>query len=195
MSRKERRAERKAAKEAKQQEKSIRLKENIIETANTPRIAVLPDIDKQPQTALSIQDLDVPKQPKANYSGSRHGHMMTWCARISDQDGEWSWSESRDWTGKEWSNEIMKPLNSMEGQEWLELQNMSSDTGHLMHHDHEVADLCREAQDRWIELNYEEFDTVFRFRTGNLKRAWGIEQMGHFYLIWYERNHNIYPTD
>ena len=50
------------------------------------------------------------------------------------------------------------------------------------------------AQRRWRDLEYEEFDVLFRFRLGNLKRAWGIVVQSHFFMVWWDRTHSIYPT-
>lgn len=61
-----------------------------------------------------------------------------------------------------------------------------------MHHSHDICDIDEGAIERWVELGFEEFDTIFRFRLGNKKRAWGIELQGHFFMIWYERHHKIY---
>lgn len=187
---------RKLEREQRRKEKSVKLVSSFIEEniPLTPKIQHLPDIDKRPMHDAKFGNLNVPKQPKTKHDGSRFGYKMTWCARIADHTGQWSWGEARLWTDGEWDTDISSGLNSLQSHDWKEIQYMNSDTGHLMHHDHEVSSLCDEAVARWFELEYEQFDTIFRFRLGNLKRAWGIEVQGHFYLIWYERNHKIYPT-
>lgn len=196
MSSKEDRAHRKLKREQRRKQKSVKLASSFVEEniSSTPKIQCLPDIEKQPLTDAQFGSLHVPKQPKTKHNGSRFGYKMTWCARIADLEGQWSWGEVRAWSQNEWSADISNGLNNLESLDWSEIQNMNSDTGHLMHHDHDVSTLCDESVARWFELEYDQFDTVFRFRLGNLKRAWGIEVQGHFYLIWYERNHQIYPT-
>lgn len=42
-----------------------------------PKIQFMPDIAKMPLTQTSLEDLDVPKQPKTNVNGSRFGYQMT----------------------------------------------------------------------------------------------------------------------
>lgn len=197
MNKKLEREERKLAKKEKKTKKSVRLRSEFIEniTDQTPKIQFLPDLDKLPKLESSLQALETPKQPKANQTGSRFGLKMTWCARIADLQDDWSWGESRQWTDDEWNEQISKGLNSLEGLDWSELQAMTSDTMHLMHHQHDINDLCDEAVERWLERDLEQFDSPFRFRLGNRKRAWGVELQGHFYLVWYEREHNIYPVD
>lgn len=64
-----------------------------------------------------------------------------------------------------------------------EIQSQLSDTSHLMHHDHAISDLCPGAQQRWRNLGYEEFGILFRFRLGNLKRAWDTVVQSHFFMV------------
>lgn len=193
---KEVRDNRKQKRKLKRKQKSIKLVKAFVEedTSSVPKIQCLPDVQKRPITDAQLGKLQVPKQPKAKHNGSRFGYKMTWCARLADLEEHWSWGEARGWTDTEWKLEILSGLDSLEQLDWSEIQRMNSDTGHLMHHDHDISTLCDEAVARWLELEYDQFDTVFRFRLGNLKRAWGIEVQGHFYLIWYERHHKIYPT-
>lgn len=188
---------RKDARKKKRQEKSVKFRADFIENnpEQIPKIQFLPDLDKYPKLDANISELETPKQPIINQSGSRFGLKMTWCARAADKYDQWSWGEDRGWASDEWNNEIAKCLDSLEGHDWKEIQAMTSDTMHLMHHDHDISDLCDEAVERWIERDLEQFDTLFRFRLGNKKRAWGIELQGHFYMIWYERNHQIYSVD
>ena len=79
---------------------------------------------------------------------------------------------------------------------WGEIDSFSSDSGHKMHHDHEVSDLINEAQDRWRKLDLEQFESIFRFRLGGQKRrAWGFVVQAHFHLVWWDRNHSLSPTE
>jgi len=64
-----------------------------------------------------------------------------------------------------------------------------------MHHGHEVSDLVSEAQKRWIALDLEQFDSVFRFRLGGTKRVWGYIVQAHFHIVWWDRLHSIYPSE
>lgn len=201
MTKKLTREERKQARADKKKIKSVRLaahQESLIST--TPKIAFLPDLQKTPIIGSAIGSLEVPKQPVTNHTGSRYGLKMTWCARHADCIGHWSWRsgdelhEPRAWGGDEWLDPITHNMNHLEGMDWSEIENMISDSGLRMHHGHDITDLCNDAIDRWLSLGYEQFETIFRFRLGNTKRAWGIELQGHFYLIWYEREHNIFPV-
>ena len=132
--------------------------------------------------------------PKTIFEGSRFGARMTYCVTKKDHEAYWSWAEPRAWTVEEWSNEISPSLNSFSRLTWGEIDGFSSESGHKMHHGHEIHQLVEEAQQRWLSLGLEQFDTVFRFRMGGTKRAWGYVVQAHFHMVWWDRNHSIYPV-
>ena len=141
-------------------------------------------------------DESVSKIPKAAPQGSRFDRRMTWCRTRADVEGAWSWGEPRQWTDDEWTSTIHCDLSYLSASTWGEIDQMSSGSAHKMHHAHELVDLVEEAQDRWIERDLEQFDSVFRFRIGGQKRrAWGFIVQAHFHLVWWEREHNIYPVE
>lgn len=190
------RRERKEARKRRKAEKASKLAARLVgeNVPSRPRVHALPPNEKRPKPGVRLAAIPPPKRPRVVADGGRFQTPMTWCARKADLEGSWSWGEQRQWTEAEWESEIFPGLNSHEGALWREIQGQTSGEGHYMHHDHDVAELCNEAMDRWLALELEEFDTVFRFRFGNTKRAWGIELQGHFYLVWWERYHRIYPT-
>ncbi|WP_421227110.1 hypothetical protein [Aeromonas jandaei] len=196
LSKKAEREQRKQEKADRKREKSVRLQQAYLaeDLIKAPKFIPLPDIEKMPQTAAAIDTLVVPKQPKVDETGSRFEMRMTWCARLADLQGSWTWGESRTWTQQEWDDVISPGMNALEGNYWKDIQRMASDTRHLMHHDHDITDLCDEAIERWLELGLEQFDTPFRFRLGNLPRVWGVVLQGHFYMVWWDRLHRIYPV-
>jgi hypothetical protein len=136
--------------------------------------------------------IEILKEPRA--LTSRFAEPVTWCVRKFDGDGEWSWGEQRAWHDAEWSEDIEPKFKEFQQLTWKEVMNMGSDSGHSMHHHQELDTLAEEAQYRWMDLNLEEFDNLFRFRLGNKKRAWGIVVQAHFFMVWWEREHKIYPT-
>lgn len=136
------------------------------------------------------------KTPRANEPKSRFADRVSWCVTRSDRKGEWGWGEVRDWTNEEWETLIQPKLLELQQLTWGEVDRFSSDTGHKMHHSHEIGDIHSEAQDRWCAIGLEEYDTLFRFRFGGQKkRAWGFIVGSHFHLVWWDRQHMIYETD
>lgn len=192
LSRKDAREARKQAKLDKLNRRKMQIDTEVVKQPLT--VVHLSEQDKRPKSDTSIDQLLSKDQQLAKAANTgRFELSMTWCARIADQEGEWSWREPRKWAEKEWEDDIIQTLDHLQGKTWSEIDDFSSGTGHKMHHGHEVSDLCKEARRRWKGLGYEEFD-VFRFRTGSKRRAWGIPLHGHFYLIWFERGHKIYPV-
>lgn len=165
-------------------------------------------IDPQPKTALDTAVDPAPriaphlaraaaqaeKQPKAIADGGRFDSQVTWCITRADRAGRWSWHEDRAWTENEWNQTISPAFSQFEKMTWRQVDSFSSETGHKMHHGHEVSDLVKEAQVRWVALDLEQFDTVFRFRLGGTRRAWGYVVQAHFHMVWWERRHRIYPV-
>lgn len=132
--------------------------------------------------------------PKAYFDGSRFGMNMTYCITKKDHDQQWSWLEPRAWTDQEWTEEIQPPMQHLSSLTWAAIDRLASGSGHKMHHSHEITQLVEEAQRRWLELGLEEWDSVFRFRMGGTKRAWGYVVQAHFHMVWWERHHRIYPV-
>ena len=151
-----------------------------------PRVA--PHLAREADKAARI--------PKTIVDGSRFDSHVTWCTTKADLDNSWSWGEPRKWSQDEWNTVIHPAFKKFEQITWKEIDQFSSDTGHKMHHGHEVGDLIKEAQERWRQLNLEEYDSVFRFRLGGQRRrAWGIIVQAHFHFVWWDREHKIYPTE
>lgn len=163
-----------------------------------PRQIATPSLDRAPCVAphLARAAAKAAQTPKAIVDGSRFDSHVTWCTTKADLQDSWSWGEPRKWSQEEWDTIIHPPFQQLEQLTWQEIDKLSSDTGHKMHHGHEVGDLIDEAQKRWLQLNLEEFDSVFRFRLGGQKRrAWGFIVQAHFNFVWWDREHNIYPTE
>lgn len=163
-----------------------------------PRQIAEPPTDDAPRLAphLARAVAAVEKTPKAIKDGSRFGSPVSWCTTRADCQDSWSWGEIRAWSQDEWENIIHPPFREFEQLTWREIDLFSSDTGHKMHHGHEISDLIGEAQARWRNLNLEQYDSVFRFRLGGQKRrAWGFIVQAHFHFVWWDRDHSIYPTE
>lgn len=121
--------------------------------------------------------------------------QITWSMETPDRAGTWSRSgAARDWTEDQWEPVVAK-LAQFTQLTWAELDGHTTDTGHKMHHLMDVDAICDEAQDRLIEIDRLDGDTIFRFRLGNKPRLWGFRQGVNFDVIWLDREHDVYPTD
>lgn len=181
-----------------QQQKSVRIRESLT-LSKQPKVESCPEEIKTPNLAphLQRQMLEEKKSiPVSDLRASRFFQFVEWCTTKADRNGSWSWSENRDWSEDEWVGEIHPKFVDFSRLTWQEIDSFSSESGHKMHHGHELDDLHEEAQERWLlELELDQFsDDIFRFRLGGTRRAWGYILQSHFFLVWYERKHMIYEV-
>lgn len=138
------------------------------------------------------------KTPRSvNNPNSIMSCYLDWCQSKADIHGEWSWGQSRQWDPDHWSEIIHPKMCEFQKLTWSELfaQRTGGRLRHKMHHNMDVCELTPEAFDRWCEIGLEEYDTAFRFRVGNKPRLWGYRIHAKFFLIWWDPNHLIYPTE
>lgn len=168
-----------------------------VQLESGPKVEQLPDSERlRISIGVSPTSLKIPDQPRASKTADSILDLaVTWCVRRRDVEGEWTWGEARQWTDAEWQGEIAPKFVEYEKLRWREVIQQSSESGHKMHHSHELHTLDREAQERWLELDLGQFDTVFRFRLGGAKRFWGFQIGAHFFGVWWDRKHKIYPVD
>lgn len=120
---------------------------------------------------------------------------FTWSASFLDTKpvGGWGW----DLTPKE-LHELFTFIEQCQALTWGELLSHLTGTGdrHRKHHSQPVRTLVKQAQQRLSEIqeaNQLEFDEVFRFRLKGTVRLWGFREGARFYLLWYDRNDQVYP--
>jgi hypothetical protein len=196
----EKRELRKAEKREAQKDAQVKFPSTANEASSKTlkRVAPIPDLSQK-----VFRSQEKPRREKFVYLPTEdkfsNDCVLTWCASRFDSEGEWSWKEQRQCSETEWEEQINPNFKNLEELTWREIQfdlKVPAKGGKSVprHHSQEVCTLITEAQDRWMERGLEEYDSAFRFRFGNKIRAWGIKLEGHFYLIWWERNHKIYPV-
>lgn len=199
LSKSQKREQRQAEKVIAQQEKSVKFKE----TALPNKIKQIKIAEILSLGGKVVKTHEFPAQDKCVYISNQEtltlDCCLTWCTTHSDIDGNWSWNESRAWTDDEWLNDIKPNFNALERNTWQELlheHKVPARGGKHVpkNHPQEIHTLVTEAQSRWLELGLDQYDTAFRFRFGGTVRAWGIKLHGHFYLVWWERHHKVYPV-
>lgn len=125
-------------------------------------------------------------------------HPM-WRLSLLDREhnGSWSWEVSAEDLA-----DIVSFLSGMERLTWREIRQQKTPAAHNhsrpKHHAMNIADLCKEAQDRLAELKLDEWDELFRFRFGATGRLWGVlshDRPRVFYPIWYDAHHKVFPTE
>ena len=143
-------------------------------------------IEQGPAIVLKKQAVSYPVQ-------SRIRMYMRWSTERKDVLGRWSWG-ARRWTRKVWKLEMLPFLLDCEKKKWFELELEKSD-GDKKHKGYVVNKICSEAQRRLLEIKLDDLDHIFRFRLSNKQRMYGFLIQHVFYVLWWDPEHNIYPTN
>ncbi len=180
---KEARLERRLEKLAKNKN-NIRLSSNITIPDKYIRSSEIPDLSKTPRSIS-------PDNYKNNY--------FYWTDNHSDLLGNWSWHEPRQWSAAEY-NKIKSHMDSHKNNSWGQVEAMTYSGKHkirkLLNKYQNLSSICCEARNRWLSLKFlSQFEELFRMRLGDKKRIWGIRNQHYFFVVWYERNHQICPID
>lgn len=88
--------------------------------------------------------------------------------------------------------DLLNHLISFEGLTWAKLKEQSGGRGKgggTNHHTLDIGDLCRDAQNRLVDLRLDEYDGVFSLRLGNCLRLYGIRDDRVFRLLWWDCHH------
>lgn len=186
MSRKEARIARQNEKHLKNQEKKARFVESVA-TGREPRIFVELDEAKSVRAGVNPESI---MQLGMSYK----------LFDFADRDGVWSWGQARNWCSADARAGagcvVRATMDEMSRLTWSEIlaQTTGGKDRHKKHHSQPWDSLCDEAQNRWIEIERTE-DDLFRFRVGGRARIWGVRQGATFFVVWWDAEHQIYPTE
>lgn len=94
----------------------------------------------------------------------------------------------------ELNSSVINKLKDYEGMTWDEIIKATGGRkrGNNNHYE-KVSDLISEAVERWKTLKLEEYDQVFSLSLSGTERLYGILSDGIFRIVWYDKNHEIYP--
>lgn len=89
---------------------------------------------------------------------------------------------------------ILSKLISYEGMTWSEIQSASGGkSAGTNNHFEYIADMSKEAQKRAKELHLD-VDQLFSLRLTGKERLYGVLSNGVFSVLWYDSEHEIYPS-
>ena len=185
MSKKEDRIKRQNEKKLKEQQKKVRLAKNVEVSSKLVRVTQKPDLTKIPRSV----DAD-------NYKN----HYFSWCVSEADLEGIWSWGEARKWEEEEYLKNIEPHFQALDNNSWQEVEtqtyNGASNQRKNLNKYQRLNSICEEAQQRWQDIEIiSQFEVLFRLRLGTSRRIWGVRVQHHFFIVWYERHHKIYPIE
>ncbi len=84
---------------------------------------------------------------------------------------------------------VVTHLSSLETMTWNEIVVSARKHNHYC----DVANLSKAARDV-IKEDFLAADRVLSIRLTNLKRVWGIVEKGVLYLLWWDPDHQVYPS-
>jgi hypothetical protein len=121
-------------------------------------------------------------------------HVPKFSFRYADRGHNGAWG----WPGGDSAAEVLNFLCDMSQLTWNEIKNQR--TGgkdrHKKHHHQAVDAVCAEAQRRFAELRLDEvFEEFFRFRLGGQKRLWGFVVASVYYVVWWDPDHQVCPSE
>lgn len=123
--------------------------------------------------------------------------VMVYVRDTADREGAWSWGQARVLVDEEWAGHIEPQLVQHARETWRHICALTARSKRRLlryHHHQDVAEILKEAQDRWLDLDLKQHHTAFRFRMGSRRRLWGY-RVGHvFHVVWWDTEHRISPT-
>ena len=85
---------------------------------------------------------------------------------------------------------VLEKLASFESMTWTDILVK----GKFQNHPIPVADLCSEARRRLADLNQDDIDELVSLRLAGKPRIWGIRDGHLLKLLWWDPNHQVYPS-
>lgn len=149
---------------------------------------------KQIKQSISVKNLkeaknsfdpEVKKKPKqANVPTAYFDWNPSWNFSRCDFDHE-TWSLNKSDIFKD----VIPKLSNFERQKWKEIMQDKK-------HNHWInsSQFIKAAQDRIIEKKWY-YDELFSLRLGGRMRLFGYIENGIYYIIWYDENHEICPSN
>ena len=86
--------------------------------------------------------------------------------------------------------EIQTKLSNYESRTWLEILVDSKKQNHTV----PINELSKLARERLTEMKLDDLDELTSLRLSGTERIWGKVNQGVMELLWWDPNHEVYPT-
>jgi hypothetical protein len=111
---------------------------------------------------------------------------ISWHFSCIDTDGPWSFKNID--SNMLW-NQIVPKIKAFEGKSWTQIFQTGRD------HPIEIAKIIPEAQMRFEkQFGALDADQLVSLHIDGLKRIWGLKEGSIFKVLWWDPNHDIYPS-
>jgi len=114
-------------------------------------------------------------------------NKISWCFSRMDVGEEARWSVKKVDLNYFWES-MFEKIKNYESQTIAEL-NMLQHNRNMP-----ITGLCREAQNRLIELKQDDIDEIYHIEFDGMKRLWGIFDGSIFRIVWWDPDHEICPS-
>lgn len=125
---------------------------------------------------------------------SRMQMKMMWSSERKDIVGRWSWGQFRNWGKPFWRKTLLPFLKSYEKKSWAEIEKETAGADRRFK-SYDVFCICQEAQRRLQCIDLDDMEVISRFRLGNMERLYGFICQHVFFVLWWDPDHRIYPSD
>ncbi len=142
------------------------------------------DKKKQPKAKSNPQPVKVPRQ--AIDPDVYAQHKACWAFSRMDCGGDFGWNQAT----VEDLQVIRDVLCNFETMTWSAIFLDAKKQNHSC----DVASLSSKARTRLLEIGMDDQDKLWSIRLSSKKRLWGILDRGIFYIVWWDPNHQVYPS-
>lgn len=147
-----------------------------------------------------VKGLSVPGQPrtpKAERPPDPHGETPLFCFRYTDRasTNPWKWAVAdKD------ASQLLDFLREMAQLTWRQIDAQTTGPGHKRRQKHhgqgtETFESDQRADIKRMKLGEIFGDEMFRFRLSGKRRLWGFRVGRVFHAVWWDPEHQVYPTD
>ncbi len=126
------------------------------------------------------------KKPRVDPAAikSANNENPAWQIGTLDVDGPWGWKNIEK---SNFFSEILPKIQNFESMMWKDILNRNS-------HEVNIDQISKAAQKRLSELKLDDFETIVSLRFAGKERLWGIRVRNILKLIWWDPNHEVYPS-
>jgi hypothetical protein len=107
-----------------------------------------------------------------------------WQIGLIDLQGPCGWMKIRH---KEFFDTILPKIQNFESMTWQEILGRKS-------HEIRVDQISKSAQKRLTELQLDDIEILVSLRLTGKQRIWGIKIQKIFKILWWDPEHEIYPS-
>ncbi|MBC8491862.1 MAG: hypothetical protein H8D42_04810 [Candidatus Marinimicrobia bacterium] len=125
------------------------------------------------------------KQPRVDQSLEKpFDRTPVWQISTIDVDGPWGWKNIEK---TYFFDEIIRKIKDFEKMFWKEIIGRNS-------HEVRVSEISGDAFKRLSELKLDDIETLVSLRLNGENRLWGIRVENIFKVLWWDPNHDVFPS-